>query len=324
MLDCLTIGGIKIDTFVFLDAATIARQGKKKISMLCLPYGEKLTIEKHATQTAGSAPNVATGLQRLGMRSGIYSILGQDPAADLARETLKREKVSLKYLAYKKASVTSFSLVLLHKGERTMLTSHTRDRYHLRVKPDAKWLYLSEMGEGFEALYADVVRHASKKKGPSIAFNPGTIQVRAGYKKLKALLKQTDILFVNKEEGHELLQEKNQLDTPHLIRMLWKIGPSVVVVTDGRAGAYAFEGGEIYHAPMFPGDRIEATGAGDGFATGFLGARMQGKHLRDALAWGSVNGASVVHEVGPTKGLLARAQIARRLREHPRYTIKSV
>jgi sugar/nucleoside kinase (ribokinase family) len=75
---------------------------------------------------------------------------------------------------------------------------------------------------------------------------------------------------------------------------------------------------------MFPGKRLEATGAGDAFATGFLGALLKGKNHAEALRWASVDAASVVMSVGPTAGLLTQTEIQTRLKARKSFKAKEV
>ncbi len=274
-------------------------------------------------QIAGSAPNVAVAMRRLGFKTAVSSIVGHDATAHLAYVRLREEGVSTEYIHEEKKTKSSFSIVLLFKGERTMLTSHAAHKYRLQKCPPTKWLYVSELGEDFEDLYKDVIGHVEKKK-VKLALNPGTVQIRAGYKKLKSILKRTEVLFINKEEGHALLQEKNHLDMERLIRTLWKLGPTTVVLTDGKRGAYAFDGGDILYVPSFPSHRVETTGAGDSFASAFLAARMHKKDLGEALKWGAVNSASVIAVVGPQPGLLHRKEIEKRLRMHSEFRTKTL
>jgi sugar/nucleoside kinase (ribokinase family) len=95
-----------------------------------------------------------------------------------------------------------------------------------------------------------------------------------------------------------------------------------VVITDGKNGAYSFDGQELLHCPIFPGKLVEATGAGDAFATGYLGALMSGQLHDEALRWGAVNSASVIGKVGPTAGLLTATEIRTRLKKHPGFKTK--
>jgi ribokinase len=99
------------------------------------------------------------------------------------------------------------------------------------------------------------------------------------------------------------------LDGCNLARELSKLGPKIVVVTDGPAGAYCFDGDKDYFAPIIEAPVIERTGAGDAFGSGFMAAIIYGKSVEDALLWGSKNSASVLGHVGPQKGLLTTKEI---------------
>lgn len=323
MYDVVSIGDIKLDTFVVLDDASLQCELKDRNCLLCLPYGEKLTMKTFEPQIAGSAPNVAVALRRLGLKSATASTVGHDATAHLAFVRLREEGVGTEYIHEEKKTKSSFSIVLLYRGERTMLTSHSPHHYRLQHCPPTKWLYVSELGEDYQDLYQDVLSHVKNKK-IKLALNPGTVQIRAGAKKLSSILKRTEVLFVNKEEGHLLLREQDHFDMPRLIRTLWKAGPATIVLTDGARGAYAFDGGSIYTIGSFPAHKVETTGAGDSFAAAFMAARMYGKDLQEALRWGAVNSASVISVVGPQPGLLRRAELLRRLRAHPEFKVKEL
>lgn len=322
MHDLVTIGDIKLDTFVVLPTAQLKCALKKSDHRceLCFEHGAKIPVEDFEPQIAGSAANVAVGMRRLGFRSAVVAVMGADATATLARARLKEERVDARYLKVLKGERSSYSIVMTYAGERTMLTAHRPHHYRLPALQPFKWLYLSELGADFAEVYRDAATLAQKRKA-NLAINPGTIQLQAGLRVLAPTLKQTDALFVNTEEAHILLgMRTNGNDLKHLIAKIWKLGPAVVVVTDGRRGAYAYDGGDIWHCPAFPAEVVEMTGAGDSFATGFLAARMREKPLAECLRWGAVNAASVVAHVGPQPGLLTKTGMRRVLRANATIT----
>jgi len=326
MHDLVTIGDIKLDTFVVLPEAHLQCSFKKddRACYLCLEHGAKIPVEDFEPQIAGSAANVAVGMSRLGFRAAIYSLLGADATAHLAYARLREERVDARYVKVLKHERSSYSIVITYRGERTMLVAHRPHHYHLPKLAPFKWLYLSEMGEDYEELFRDLVTMVKRRKA-RLAFNPGVIQLQGGMRKLAPVIRATDVLFVNKEEGAELVNHRTAvLDLRHIMTQLWKLGPPVVVLTDGGRGAYAFDGGEIWHLPPFPAKVVEMTGAGDSFATGFLAARMYGKNLGECLRWGAANSASVISVVGPQPGLLTKPQVTRALRAHRVITAKAL
>lgn len=318
MLDVITIGDIKLDTFVLLNDANLQCQLKMPECQLCMEYGGKILVSDVESQMAGSAPNVAIGLSRMGLKTAIISQMGNDGTYELALKKLKEEKVSTTSITTKKGIKSAYSVVLNFKEERTILTSHVQSLYRLpKNLPPSKWLYLSEMGSGYEGLFSSVIHHKKKHK-TKIAFNPGSLQIQEKKPELFELLRASDIVFVNVEEAQRLTGEKER-EIHHLAKSLWELAQTELVLTDGKNGAYYFDGSLLLSIPIFPGKRIETTGAGDAFATGFLSGILLQKPPEEALRWAAINAASVIEYVGPQKGLLTIRQMKTRLQKHPEF-----
>ncbi|EKD33059.1 MAG: hypothetical protein ACD_76C00096G0001 [uncultured bacterium] len=314
--DIVTIGDVKRDDFVVLPESpllcSIKEKGTKNCK-ICLTLGEKIPVKSLASQIAGTAANVAVGMSRLGLNTAIVSIMGQDEVAELTYKQLGQEGVDTRYISTTAKLSSSFSVVLTYKGDRTILASHSPFRIRL-PRLSTKWFYAGEQGNAYETLYKELITSARKINNTKLALNPGAVQIRERKKILFDLLKETDVLFVNKEEAEEITKQKNN-NMEKLIHILWKLGPEIVAITDGKNGSYAFAGTDIFHCKIFPANRVEATGAGDSFSTGFLAALMHKKSVSEALRWGNANAASVVSEIGPQKGLLTKNKLATALQK---------
>lgn len=324
MYDLLTIGDIKLDTFIQIPEANVFCQLRLPECQLCIDYGKKNTVGAIELQIAGSAPNVAIALAKMNKKTTVLSQMGDDIIYQIALEYLKTHRVDSQFVKPLKKHSSSFAAVLNYKGESTQLVSHNGGEYTIpKTMPKTKWVHISELGTGYKTMYKKII-DCCKKNGKKISLNPGTIQINSKSKELFELLKNTDILFLNKVEAETLLDINEKVDIRTILSELSHLGPTYVVVTDGKNGAYAFNGLQFDYAPMFPGLRVEATGAGDAFASGFLGAIMNNEDHSTALKWGSVNAASVVGEVGPTKGLLTETEIKKRLKAKPKYKTKEL
>lgn len=330
MFDLITIGDIKLDTFVSIDKASVhcelqPKKGRKEKHgcKLCIDYGAKIPVELVDSQIAGTAPNVSVGLARLGFKTSVMSNMGPDGTRKLAIERLGAEGVSTKHIRVVKNAKSSYAVIFSYKGESTNLTSHIKQPYPIPKKfPSTKWIYLGEMGHGYEKVFRALYKHIHDNK-IKFGFNPGVVQIQEAKPVLFKLIRETEVLFVNRKEARALCNQQTD-DIKLLSQCLFDQGPQVVVITDGRDGAYSFNGEELVHAPMFPGERVDATGAGDSFATGYLGATLAGHDAATALSWGSVNSASVVQHVGPQPGLLTKSQIKKHLRSHKRYRVNNI
>ena len=66
----------------------------------------------------------------------------------------------------------------------------------------------------------------------------------------------------------------------------------------GAQGAMAIHSGEIVTVPAFPVEVVDATGAGDLFASGFLLAVSRGQTMEAALKAGCLAASEVISHIG--------------------------
>ena len=197
MYDLITIGDIKLDTFVVLDDANVQCELKMPECKLCLEYGAKIDVDIVDSQMAGSAPNVAVGISRMGQKTAVFSLMGEDTTRPLALEVLARERVGTEFIETIPGVQSSYSVVLNFKSEKTILTGHIERDYHLPKNfPRPTWIYVAEMGHGYETLYKEIVDYA-KADRVKIAINPGSIQIKELRQELYDLLKYFFLLFFN-------------------------------------------------------------------------------------------------------------------------------
>ena len=96
-----------------------------------------------------------------------------------------------------------------------------------------------------------------------------------------------------------------------------------IIITDGGRGAYAYDGKNYYHCPIFDGPVTSTLGAGDAFASTICASLWKnGPDIGKALMYASVNSAGVVSEFGATQGLMTFDEIEQKLKEHPDYNYK--
>jgi sugar/nucleoside kinase (ribokinase family) len=310
--DVIAIGDATLDTFLRVKDILVVARKEEHNAMICLPYADKVLVERFEQQIAGNAANNAIGSARLGLKAAFYSVVGNDDSGKKILAAMKKEKVSLKYLRVDKKFPTNYTVVINYDGERTQLIYRLPRDYKLPKLAKANWIYYTAVGKNHVDLEDEILAYV-KANGAKLAFNPGDYQLARGAKRLKNVLQNTTVLFVNKEEGQRLVGEYEPAD---LLKKLSELGPKMIVVTDGSKGAYAFDGSDAFHMAVFPVKLVEMTGAGDSFATGFMAALYHGEKIYEALRWGTANSASVISYVGPQKGLLTRDGIEKMLKKY--------
>jgi sugar/nucleoside kinase (ribokinase family) len=320
--DIVTIGDCTIDAFLHINEAKVRKVGDRL--ELCFSFGDKIPYESLTIVPAGNSNNVAVGMARLGFKSAFYGSVGHDQNSHVILHQLHKEGVSNEFMSIQKGKQTNFHVVLWHNSERTILIKHQPYHYNLPAGiKNTSWIYFSSVGPKGLVLHAEVEKLLRKNPKIKMAFNPGTFQLRMGLKKLMPIMRLTEILFLNKEES-EMMVGKHGGDPEKLAHALHKLGPKIVVVTDGLKGSYALANGEFYKCGIYPHIPYESTGCGDAFSTGFMAGIMHGLTPAKALLWGARNGAAVATKIGPQPGLVYKNAMIRDLKAHKNFKAKLI
>lgn len=311
-LDFIAIGDTAVDEFIKLKTASINCNINKEECTISMKWGDKIPYDfSILVPGVGNAANAAVAAARLGLSSGFVSNIGKDRSGDEVLTSLTNEGIDTSYIAVHEQIPTNHHFVLWYEAERTILIRHEAYPYLFPenfVAP--KWIYLSSTGENAAAFHDELAAWLLAHPETKFAFQPGTFQITMGAKKLAALYARADIIACNKQEAQRIL-ELGETDIQTLLASMRKLGPRIVLITDGPQGAYAYDGTDMLQIPMYPDPKspIDRTGAGDATTSTIVAALALGKTLREALLWGPVNAMSVVQEIGAQKGLLNRKKI---------------
>lgn len=315
MFNVIVIGDCCFDTFIQIQQAKLLESTKEE--MLCLNYGSKIPIDKIEVSMGGNAANVAVSLNKLGLKTGIYTILGDDEKGEQIFQKIKKEKIDARFIKKEKNSKTNCSFVINFKGERTILVYHQPRKYFLPKLDKTEWIFLTSIGENHKKFHQQIIDLVTKKK-IKLAFNPGTHQLKTGFKKLKKIFRITAILVVNKAEAQALVKEainKDVEENNELLKILKNYGPQVVAITQGREGAWTYDGKEYFKMSALDGPRIDVTGAGDSFGSAFLAGFIYQKNAEQALKWGIINSGFVIRKIGAQNGLLKKQELMKILKK---------
>lgn len=323
-LDVLSIGDVVTDAFIKLldDRAEAYQDDRGK--WLSIPFATKVPFD-HAVEVAGvgNAANASVCFAKLGLKSGLIANVGDDQHGRDIVSTLQKLRVDTRFVHINPGKISNFHYVLWYKEERTILIKHEEydyqwPRFHEEDIP--KWIYFSSISKNALDSYHDFVTDWLEKH-PDIrfAFQPGTFQLEAGAERLKTLYRRTDVLLLNREEAVKV-SGGNYDDFNDLFDRLHALGPHVVVITDGPAGAYASElNNARFKMPPYPDPAppYERTGAGDAFSAAFVAELIKGNTVEGALQVAPINSMNVVQHVGAQEGLLDNAQIEEYLKKAP-------
>lgn len=316
MHDIVCVGDATIDAFLSIHDASLHCRLNEKDCELCIKYGEKIPVDKFELSLGGIACNVSVGISRMGLKSALCAEIGDDELSQKIVNDLEKENVNTDLLLKTRGETASLAVGINFKGERTLFVGHIKRKHNFSFDSmSTRWLYLGGLGQEWEEPYKKVLDYVQKNNA-RLAFTPGSAQLKELDETVFEVLKNTEILLVNKTEGERIVKRLNEQenDPSKIIVQLHRLGPKIVVMTNGKNGSSAIDkDGKIYNLGIFPCKVVEKTGAGDAYASGFLAAVLFGLSVEEAMRFGAVNASSVIEHVGAQKGLLKREEIEQRM-----------
>ena len=307
MYDVITVGSATVDVFAKTHFSELIKimDPKGETDLIAFPSGSKILIDELEFTVGGGGTNTAVALSRLGHKVGFIGKLGQGTNSDFIHKNLMQEKIDL-LCAHGKGNA-GYSIILDALDHDRTILAYKGINDELKAadvpfkKLKTKWIYFSAMmGESFHTL--EKIAEFAQKNEIKAAFSPSSYLAEKGKRHLRNILSRTELLILNKEEA-ELLVGNDSFD--NLLVKLKGLGPKIAVITDGKKNLYAIDDLHIYYAFPPPVRIVDATGAGDAFASSFLCGLLKSKDTEFAIKLGIINAQSVVSHYGAKNILLS-------------------
>ena len=269
--------------------------------------------ESGALSAGGEAVNEAVAAAKLGMRTAIFCALGDDGAGTLVRSALEGNGVDTRFiLASPQTPVTT--MFVRADGTRKSITNLAhRYNFHPEKDPsrftDARAVLLGSL---FRAPFDDpeiirsVVR-AAKEAGELVAADtklPNFRKLSLG--DIRDTLPMIDYITPNEDEAKYLTGRE---DPEEMADALLAYGVKNVIIKLGAAGCCMKNADGFIRLSAVKIAAVDATGAGDNFAAGFVTEILRGAAPEEALAFANACGAVCTSAVGACTALKNREQV---------------
>ena len=320
--DVITIGTARLDAFMTINDPKKELHADDEHHGICFRKGAKIIVDHFDFCMGGNAANVAVGLNRLGLKATLVAEIGDDEFSIKIRNMLAHENIERLFVIQTKGGSSNMSVIINFQDDRTIFAEERVQAHNFNLdEVESKYIYLTSLGREWEKAYKMSLEFANKNNS-KIIFNPGSLQLIEGKQIVHQILKKTDILFINKEEGEMLLSnhyskkvDNSENYIKNLCEEIQKLGPRIVIITNGKHGSYALtESGVFYEEGLIDSKVVERTGAGDAYASGFLSAIIYGENIEKAMKWGTHNAGSVVEQVGAQAGLLTKEEMGEKVK----------
>jgi sugar/nucleoside kinase (ribokinase family) len=176
--DFISIGDIVTDAFIRLKDARVSNNPDGSKSELILRFGDKVPYEfMEEVRAVGNSANAAVCAARLGLKSAMITDLGDDHQGHECRATLQKNGVDTDFVKVHKDKKTNYHYVLWFEDDRTILIKHEDYERQFPELGNAKWIYLSSIGENSLEYHDQIAEYLRKNQEVKLAFQPGTFQI---------------------------------------------------------------------------------------------------------------------------------------------------
>jgi sugar/nucleoside kinase (ribokinase family) len=265
-------------------------------------FGQVERIVEDARLTVGgSGAIVACGAARLGLRTAICGVVGDDAFGRFMRDELERRSVDVGGLVVDPGRPTGITVVLARPADRAILTrpGTIADLRAERIDPGmleaARHVHVASyfLQDALRPGLPDLFEHA-RANGATTSLDPNWDPAERWDGGLLEVLPLTDVFLPNAGEAIRI----SAAETEEAAARSLAARAGVVVVKTGADGAIAASGDELLRAPAATVETVDATGAGDAFDAGFLASRLRGETLERSLAIANACGALSTRGLG--------------------------
>lgn len=249
----------------------------------------------------GSAANTIAGASIFGMKSGFIGKVGNDELGSLFKTG--QENIGIKPILHKGTLSSGRAMVFVTapNAERTFAVylGAALELVPEDLKPEYFEGYDYFHIEGYLVQNQSLVRRAvelAKQAGSKISIDMASYNVvESNQAFLHDIIEEyVDIVFANETEAKALTNKEPREALDEIAQMC-----DIAVVKLGPDGSMVKSGNEYYKIDPWPATSIDATGAGDIYAAGFLYAHSMGKPIDICGKVGSIISSKVVEVIGP-------------------------
>lgn len=299
MYQLIAIGDITIDQYFQGESFTL---DKDRFS---LALGGKYYSDFFHLSLGGSGANIAIHGAQLGLDTAVVAKVGETTFKNIIVQNLIKKTVSTEFLYFDRDHMSISTILLAPNGERTII-KHSDPKKTIEINETAiehvkqcPIIFIGNMSDVSVADRHTLIRKV-KTKDNCVAINFGSKDANKGLKSLSQLIKDVDILFMNRFELGDLLgKDGAKLDLSKNMTEELGISDTLLVVTDSKNGSNAYTSSEIYHQDAVQVPKIiDATGAGDAFTAAFLHKYVQLKKIPESLAFAAEYASQILVKVG--------------------------
>lgn len=272
--------------------------------------GRLVLVDEMGLYTGGCAVNAATALAKLGLPVEVIGKVGADPFGDFVVDAMRKRGIGTQGVKRDQEVGTSATMVMVDPdGERRFVhyiganARLTKEDVDLQLVSEASILHIggSLVLPGIDGNPTAELLAEARTAGVTTFLDTVWDDTDRWMKLLEPSLPHIDYFIPSLPEAQAIT---GLIEPKEVAQALIDHGAGVVALKMGADGCLVMSAeNEILRLPAFDVEVVDATGAGDAFAAGFIAGIWRGWTLEKTAQFASAVGALCVTGLGATGGV---------------------
>ena len=257
----------------------------------------------------GCAANTGIGLQKLGIDTLVIGQVGRDGFGDFVRNELARAGVETQISSDESAPTSATMVLVSSDAERSFLhctganATFAPQNFDF-LQSDAQLIHIAGHGlmPRFDGAPCAALLQRARESGLQTSLDTAGAPDELWRENLKKCLPHLDYFLPSLHEVEALFPDAKS--PSEIANRLLQSGVGTVALKMGERGSLVCNPFGQWQLAPFSVEAIDATGAGDAFAAGFLAGALNGFDAQKCARLGNATGALCVTRVGTVDGIL--------------------
>ena len=271
--------------------------------------GKLVLVDQLELHSGGCAASTGVALAKIGVRAGVIGKVGNDGLGDFMVGVLERHGIDTRGVIRDPKAGTSGTMVMVHSdGERSFIhyiganASLTESDIDYELFGGTRILHVagSFLMPGIDGEPTARVLEKAQAMGITTTLDTAWDSRGRWMSLLKPCLPYIDYAVPSIEEARMVTGKHEPAD---VAKVLMDHGVKTVALKMGEEGCYIRSAEAEFRIPRYDVEAVDALGAGDCFAAGFLTGILRGWDLEKTGRFANAVGACCVMALGATTGV---------------------
>lgn len=266
-------------------------------------------VERMELHSGGCAANTGVSLAKIGVKTAVIGKVGNDGFGDFLVQVLQKHGIDTRGVKRDEKEATSATMVMVHSdGERSFIhyiganAALRLDDVDMDIVRQSKVLHIAGalVMPGIDGEPTAELLRRAKEMGIITSFDTVWNTSSGWMDTVRPCLPYVDYMIPSIEEAKMLTGREQPED---IAQVFLDHGVKVVGLKMGERGCYIRTHDTRIALPRYEVHAVDALGAGDAFAAGFLTGVVKGWDLEQTGRFANAVGALCVTALGATTGV---------------------